>query len=165
MSYEPRNFFLTPEDALYQLPQTLTDQLLGAAPPLTLFGFANQRIRCGEVLVEVAHRRVLRAVNLRCFTIPFDADGQINHQVLAHEALQHYRQLLDEAYERAGLPKRSALGNLIDASAQFDQRSRSWTPSCIQRQLMIDAALGKTALPRFRLTTGARNGEPCIIRI
>ncbi len=73
-----RILFVDEDESLQRISMVRLDRLVRFDPSESLRRYANKRVRCTKVFLEVAGRQVLAIRNIDYFILPFDAKGQIN---------------------------------------------------------------------------------------
>ena len=73
-----RIFFVDEDESLQRISMVRLDRLVRYDPSESLRRYANKRVRCARVFLEVAGRQVLAIRNIDYFILHFDAKGRIN---------------------------------------------------------------------------------------
>jgi hypothetical protein len=75
-----RVFLIEDNDTLHRISMARLDRLLHFDRRESLHLYAEKRVRCAMVVVEVEGRQVLVIRNIDYFLLPFDAKGRINRE-------------------------------------------------------------------------------------
>ena len=138
-----RVFLIDDNDTLHRISMARLDRLLHFDRRESFHLYAEKRVRCAMVVLEVEGRQVLVIRNIDYFLLPFDAKGRINR-----EEWEKGMRLGMELLPR--LLNDQHLKQIVDARHRFAKRRYEhefkWKPSRKVEEAIVAAILGKKLL-------------------
>ena len=141
VTYSPRTFVVGPDETLYRLATAKFARMLDDPERYRLPGFAGQRVRMVEAIVELRERVPYRVVRLVYQMLGFDAEGRFDRR-----AFERQNAALAEPLVGEPTTKDAAV---VDASSRFIAQGGRWQPSPSMVRRLRRAALGELKCKRL----------------
>jgi len=147
MSDSSRIFLLSGDDTLHALAGSAFMRMLRKEDNCRIPGFAGQRVRQANMVVEVVARKPVQMVRQTFCILDIDTDGLLDVERLNLQQFARVEDFLGQVPQR---PAPSA-AVVVEAARRFIAQGGSWEPDERLRARLHAAALGKLACPRVRV--------------
>ena len=144
MSLCSRRFLIADDGSLCRLANAKFDRMLRDPANHRLPGFAGQRVRMAEVMVELVDRIPVCVVRTTFAILTIDDEGRIDSR-------RFVRQQFALA-ETALAPLQAVSENndrVVDATSRFVAQGGAWAPSHALARAIQDATLGRVRCRRL----------------
>jgi len=137
MGLSSRRFLISDDGVIYRISNKRFDRMMRHPEDEPLANFANQRIRCADLVIDLIDR-VPSSVCRETFAIlEFDQLGRLDTGRFEKQQVA----LVDAMLEPM-LSNKNAATNVVDAAQRFVAQGGSWLPSKALRVQIESAALG-----------------------
>ncbi len=145
MTYSPRTFVVGADDTLYRLPTAKFSRMLDDPERHRMPGFAGQRVRMVEAIVELRDRVPCGVVRLVYEMLRFDAQGRLDRRVFERQNAALLELLVDRVVGEPSTKDPS----VVDASSRFIAQGGRWQPSPSLARRIRRVALGELKCKRL----------------
>lgn len=142
MGLSSRRFFVTNDGVLYRISNAKFERLMRQPESELLPGFAGQRIRAAELVIEMFDREPYRVCRESFSIFQIDSDGRLD--IHRHDQQQI---ALANAMFTPIFGDEKPVGNVLDATDKFIAQGGSWSPTDSMRNQIEKAALGLLDCP------------------
>lgn len=140
MGLSSRRFFVTGDGTLSRIANSRYERMLRHPALEPLLQFANQRMRCADLVVELVNRKAQRVCRESFVMLAFDSHGYVD--VAQYD---HQQGAMMDISLASTIPTKSIASIVVDARQEFAARGGAWMPSPVLRAQLHQAALGMTS--------------------
>ena len=134
-----RHFFISDDNEIFRIPNTMFERLLKGSLEKKTERFAGKRVRTAEIVVKLENRKPVQVLRAIYYYLHFNEKG-----ILDYDRFMRDGGIVSDA----GIPgflAEKVQGNLINARQEFARRQRDhtvwWKPSMQLERNILDASI------------------------
>ena len=144
MGFSYRSFLLDDQDRIYRLPLSRFVAMLDNPDANAYPQLASRRVRCADVIVQLAERRPARIVRIVYPVLAFDENGVLKKELYQRQAVAQA-----SLYFNPVSTNETGDANVLDGETRFVASGGQWKPAPALEARLYDAVLGKLKCPRI----------------